>query len=209
LTVSNARVSLVLPAGSVLPVALDLNVMVEDTLPVALDVRAIIPIEDTQLHDVATSLRLVLEPIAVGMVNLPNNFGEAFTMIGDVLGGNPPNLLAPNAYSLKPWQGFSRTAGLNYPLELLTAPVPQPNVPIYTGIVPIGGIPLLDETVRPQLYDGDNTPASMNAQILGMITQIPAIFYNGQYGDYRRQVRQDPLAPDYIITDPNPPVVMP
>ncbi|NOG52208.1 MAG: hypothetical protein HND48_24310 [Chloroflexi bacterium] len=57
LTLSNARVSLSLPVGLQLPVALNLPVTVDDTLPVSLDVRAVIPLKETQLYDVARSLR--------------------------------------------------------------------------------------------------------------------------------------------------------
>ncbi|NOG52209.1 MAG: hypothetical protein HND48_24315 [Chloroflexi bacterium] len=94
----------------------------------------------------------MFEPLAVALYNLPQNWGEAFALAGDVLSGGQPTLLAQNAFSLRPWPGFSRTAGLNYPLDLLTAPVPPDNVPLDTGIIPAGGIPLLDEALRPQVY---------------------------------------------------------
>ncbi|MBK8136576.1 MAG: hypothetical protein IPK52_12170 [Chloroflexi bacterium] len=192
LSLSNARVQLELPVGLQLPVALNIPVEVRDSLPVSLDVRAVIPLQETQLYDVARSLQLMFEPLAVALTNLPENWGEAFAFAGDVIGGNAPDLLADNAFSQRPWQGFSRTAGLNYPLGLLTAPIPEANVPLDTGIVPIGGIPLLDEQVRPDIYQlggpaAVNATAEFNAPAQGM-------YWNGNYADYRQMMlTQAPL----------------
>ncbi|GIK28041.1 MAG: hypothetical protein IT298_01495 [Chloroflexi bacterium] len=183
LTLSNARVSLSLPVGLQLPVALNLPVTVDDTLPVSLDVRAVIPLKETQLYDVARSLQLMFEPLAVALYNLPQNWGEAFALAGDVLSGGQPNLLAQNAFSLRPWPGFSRTAGLNYPLDLLTAPVPPDNVPLDTGIIPAGGIPLLDEALRPQVYT-QGGPGMVNATA-EFASPAQAPFWDGSYADYR------------------------
>lgn len=161
LTVSNARVSLSLPAGTELPVSLDMVVGLDTEIPVELDVRAIIPLDQTQLHDVADNLRLLFEPLVVALDNLPSNFGEAGDLVGAVLAGSPPNLLEPTAYSADPWPGFSRTAGLNY--VMTDEPWPPENMPVFTGIVPLGGIPLLDEQIRPWLYEAGG-PATINAQ---------------------------------------------
>ncbi len=178
----NATVQLELPAGLELPVNLDLNVPVNETLDVSLDVRAVIPLKETQLHDVAENLRLLFEPLARALYNLPGNFGEAGTLVSSVLSGNPPNLLADNAYSLNPWPGFSKTAGLNY--TLLGEPVPAANVPLETGIVPVGGIPALDEQLRPEIYQ-EGGPAAVNAQAgQGMEAQsVPATYYDGGVGE--------------------------
>jgi hypothetical protein len=186
-----ARVTLTLPKDLELPVKLDLAVNVDDTLPVELDVRAVIPLQDTQLHDVADSLRLLLEPMAVGLYNLPDDFGGAIQMVGDTLSGNPPNLLEANQYSIAPWQGFSMTAGLNYPEHLLTAPIPEENIPVETGIVPLGGIPALDEQIRPQLYADGNNPRQRNqfsSQSLET-DAIPPVYYTGAFAQYRNQLR--------------------
>lgn len=161
LSLTGARVSISLPAGTELPVALDLAVGLDTTIPVALDVRAVIPLEGTQLHDVAENLRLLFEPLARGLENLPNDFGGAAQMVGDVLSGNPPNLLAENDYSRYPWPGFSRTAGLNY--TLIDQPVPLPNQPLETGMVPIGGIPALDAQIRPEVWEAGG-PEEVNAR---------------------------------------------
>jgi len=177
----NAAVNLELPAGLELPVALDLLVNVDQPLPVELDVRAVIPIQGTQLHDVAQNLRLQLEPLAIALNNLPNNFSEAGDLIGDVLRGERINLLEPNDYSIKPWPGYSITAGYGY--ELINEPVPPENVPLRTGIVPIGGMPFLDEQIRPDVYNAGgpfeiNTAAINNLNAQG----IPPQFYSGEIG---------------------------
>ncbi|MFW5709624.1 MAG: hypothetical protein ACOCX5_05330, partial [Chloroflexota bacterium] len=78
----NATVDLELPAGLELPVALDLDVAVDEPLDVELDVRAVIPLAETQLHDVAHNLRLQLEPLAIALNNLPNSFSGAAQMVG-------------------------------------------------------------------------------------------------------------------------------
>lgn len=186
LSLSNARVQLELPVGLQLPVSLDLNVAVADTLPVSLDVRAVIPLEETQLYDVAESLQLLFEPLAVGLYNLPEDWPGAFELVGDVLAGEA-NLLAENEFSAQPWPGFSRSAGYNYPLELMTAPIPPNNLPVYTGIVPLGGIPALDAQIRPELYDAEGNPITFNAQAQAA-ANVPASFYDGTYPDYRRAV---------------------
>lgn len=160
LTVSNATVVLSLPQGLVLPVALDLDVAVRDELPVSLDVRAVIPLEETQLHDVANNLRLLFEPFARGLHNLPNEWGEVPSFAQEVLNGEV-NLLNDNDYSTNPWPGYSLTAGLNYPLA--GEAVPLENIPLETGIVNQGGIPGLDEQLRPEVYDAGG-PEEVNAQ---------------------------------------------
>lgn len=161
LTLTGATVNISLPAGTELPVSLDLAVGLNTEIPVNLDVRAVIPLEGTQLHDVANNLRLLFEPLARGLEQLPNDFGGAAQMVGNVLSGSAPNLLAESEYSMNPWPGFSRTAGLNYPLA--GEPWPLPNQPVETGIVVLGGIPALDEQIRPDVY-AQGGPEAVNAQ---------------------------------------------
>ncbi|MCA9907966.1 MAG: hypothetical protein KC519_04895 [Anaerolineae bacterium] len=174
---NNASVALTLPAGTRLPVALDLNVPVRDTLPIALDVRAVIPLDRTQLHDPFANLQLMFDPLARILVNLPNGFDEVPAFAGNVLSGNV-NLLADNAYSENPWPGFSRTAGVGY--TLAGEPVPPVNLPIQTGIVPVGGIPGLDQQLRPDIY-AQGGPEAINAQAeMSMEAQsVPAVAYQG------------------------------
>lgn len=189
LTVNNATVYLTLPKDTELPVALNLGVTVDDTLPVSLDVRAVIPLQNTQLHDVAENLRLLFEPLAVGLTNLPGDFGEVGPFLGDVFAGRA-NLLQENEYTAAEWSGFSMSAGLNYPEDLLTAPIPPQNVPQDTGIVPQGGIPGLDEQLRPEVY-ALGGPDAVNSSIPAQSANgeaIPPQYYNGSYADYRAQV---------------------
>jgi hypothetical protein len=180
-------VNLQLPAGLDLPVELDLMVPVDQPLPVSLDVRAVIPLQETQLHDVAQNLRLQLEPLAFALHNLPNDFGEAAEMVGDVLEGNAPNLLAVEGcdYCQQPWSGYSRTAGLGY--NYFDEPIPEANRPVTTGIVVDGGIPFLDAQVRPLLYEGDRTPQENNATAYQLMQQndIPAYTFDGSVSAYR------------------------
>lgn len=188
--VPDAIVALTLPKDLELPVALDLPVEVRDTLPVSLDVRAVIPLKNTQLHDVAENLRLLFEPLAIGLTNLPGDFAEVGPFVGDVLAGRA-NLLQANAYTAQPWPGFSTTAGLNYPIELLTAPIPLENLPIQTGIVAQGGIPALDEQLRPEVYQNGG-PTQVNQGVRdGFNAQgapIPSFYYDGGYADYRMSI---------------------
>jgi hypothetical protein len=185
-----ATVELQLPAGLSLPVALDLNVPVDEELDVALDVRAVIPLSQTQLHDVADNLRLLFEPLAFSLSNLPDNFSEAGDMVGRLLRGEPMNLITdPTAYSQQPWPGYSTTAGLNY--ELAEIPFPPCNVPMDTGIVPLGGIPLLDEQLRPQLYVDDSTPSEVNAVAVTNFEAQRAAFE----GECARQVDSQVVVP--------------
>jgi hypothetical protein len=182
LTLSGATVNISLPAGTELPVALDLAIRVSSNIPVSTNVRAVIPLNQTQLHDVAENLRLLFEPLARMMTNLPNDFGGAAQMVSDVLAGQQPNLLADNAYTAQPWPGYSRTAGFGY--ALYGVPVPASNQPIETGIVPIGGIPALDAQLpdRSHLYQNGSTPAQVNERAINDIrsqTVISPEFYTG------------------------------
>jgi hypothetical protein len=190
LTVRDARVSLQLPQGLELPVALDLDVGVDQPMPVELDVRAVIPLQQTQLHDVAENLRLLFEPLARGLHNLPDDFGEAGELVSALLAGDPPDLLADSPYSQNPWPGYSLTAGLGY--ELYTEAVPPQNLPMETGLVPIGGIPALDEQLRPEIYAGGG-PYAINQQALESLTvrNVPSPYFDGQIGALIQSARAD------------------
>ncbi len=184
----SANVNLQLPAGLELPVALDLMVPVRERLDVALDVRAVIPLAKTQLVDPVTNLGLLFEPLAVALHNLPSNFDEAGQLVGMLLRGEPLNLLATdgsggiNDAPYVAWPGFGQTAGLNY--TLMNQPVPIQNLPIQTGIVPLGGIPFLDELLpdRANLYAQGRTPAQVNEQARQAMQarNILDTFFNGQ-----------------------------
>ncbi len=110
----NGTVNLQLPVGMELPVRLDMDVPVDTTIPVSLNVRAVIPIEETQLHDPIDNLRALLEPFVRALDNLPDNAGEAMDFIGRLLAGERPDLLAPTADSMNPWPGYAFPAGEGY-----------------------------------------------------------------------------------------------
>jgi hypothetical protein len=176
-----ATVSLTLPEGLQLPVALDLNVPVDEELDIALDVRAVIPIAETQLHDPITNLRLLFEPLTRALGNLPDDFNEAQALVTAVIEtGEFPDLMAETDYSRDPWPGYSETAGLGYPLG--SEPVPQANVPLETGVVPLGGIPPLDALIRPDIYAAGG-PEAVNeaaAAALDGLGIVPS-YYDGDY----------------------------
>jgi hypothetical protein len=91
--------------------------------------------------------------------------------------------MAETPYSQHPWPGYSTTAGTNY--DQSNAEIPTNNLPVNTGIVPIGGIPLLDSLIRPELYQNGNTPATMNAQTVTNLQNsgVNTTSFNGDYAD--------------------------
>lgn len=176
LQLSSATVFLTLPAGTQLPVALDLDVPVATDVDVNLDVRAVIPLEQTQLHDPLENLRLIFEPITRALYNLPNDYSGAGQLVGDIFSGQQVNLLAENTYSQNPWPGYSRTAGVGY--DLSGEVIPAENLPRTTGIVPQGGIPALDEQLRPDIYAAGGPEAINDAAIEQMPTTIAPLEYD-------------------------------
>jgi hypothetical protein len=189
LVLSNASVSLTLPAGTVLPVSLNFALPVQQDVKVSLDVpvdlkvRAVIPLNQTQIHDPVDNLRLLFEPLVRALGNLPDNFGQVGPFVSQILSGNAPNLMAQTPYSQNPWPGYSTTAGTNY--DLSNVEVPANNLPTNTGIVPIGGIPLLDSLLRPELYQNGNTPTSVNQQTITNLQSagLAASAFNGAYAE--------------------------
>jgi hypothetical protein len=186
----SATVNLTLPEGLQLPVALDLDVPVNQDLDVALDVRAVIPLAQTQLDDPIQNLRLVFDPLNRALYNLPDNVVEAGGYISRAVSGSTINLLDPTERIPDPWLGFSRTAGLHY--DLAFEPVPVLNIPVQTNIVPPGGIPALDEQVRPDIPD----PNLVNAQAAAVLDaqSIPAHVYDGSYSEWLEAERAERAA---------------
>lgn len=182
-------VALTLPQGTNLPVSLNFALPVQQAATVSLDVpvdlkvRAVIPLNQTQIHDPVENLRLLFEPLVRALGNLPDDFSQVGPFVSQVLSGNSPNLMAETPYSQHPWPGYSTTAGTNYPLS--NAQVPENSLPTNTGIVPIGGIPLLDSLLRPELYQNGNTPATMNAQTVTNLQNagVNPSSFNGDYAD--------------------------
>lgn len=198
----DANVNLTLPAGLNLPVKLNLNVPVrEPALPVSLDVRAVIPLKETQLADPIRELALLFEPLSIGLHNLPNDWNETFSAVGQIVSGQKKledfNLLSTDGTGgivdqpYQPWPGYSRTAGVNY--TLFDQPVPAENLPTYTGIVPPGGIPFLDALLpaRRDLYTNNNTPQQINQQAQSNLNAqgVQPVYYNGSMADYYRSIQ--------------------
>ncbi len=185
----SATVNLQLPVGLELPVALDLNVPVNQMLDVELDVRAVIPLAQTQLNDPIQNLRLVFNPLNDALYNLPNNIGQAVGYVGRAVSGETINFLDPNFTVPDPWLGFSSTAGLNY--NLAFEPVPALNNPVSTGIIPPGGIRVLDEQVRADVYANNDDPDAINAQAATVLDAqaIPPYVYDGTYSEWLEQER--------------------
>lgn len=196
-----ATVQLTLPEGLALPVALDLVVPVDEPLDIALDVRAVIPLRRTQLHDPFEQLALLFEPLSIGLHNLPNNFNEAGDFVGQVWNGAPLDglLLATDGSGFNPdpydaWTGFSMTAGYNYPL--FTEQYPPQTAPLPTNIVVPGGIPALDASLerRSGLYENGSTPQEHNEQAITVIQTDPNInpaTWNGDMYIYYGTVQND------------------
>lgn len=180
LQISNVTVFLELPRGLELPVALNLDVPVDTDLDIALDVRAVIPLSQTQLHDPFQNLRLLFEPIIRALYNLPTDYNSTAQLVTDALNGEPIDLLAENAYSRSPWVGFSRTAGVDY--TLAAVPAPPQNVARQTGIVVPGGIPALDAQLRPEVYAAGG-PDAVNAQALDSMQgqSLRQLHFDGSY----------------------------
>lgn len=181
LTLRNATVNISLPAGTILPVSLDLEVGLQTDIPVSLDVRAVIPVAETQLTDPIQTLQLLFEPLALGLHNLPSDFNQAGGMVQRIFDGQPIDLLSANGTGgINPepyvgWYGYSVTAGENY--ALANSPAPVQNVPNQTFIVPLGGIPALDAVLdnRSELYLNGSTPLALNQSLREMLNNNPAI----------------------------------
>lgn len=203
-TLNNAQVNLQLPAGLQLPVQLDLTVPVNQRIDVELDVRAVIPIQETQLHDALANLQLLFEPLVLGLHNLPDEFSEVGPFVNGILSGDMPDLLAA-ADMPDPWPGYSRTAGLNY--TLAGEPVPAANQPLDTGLVPLGGMPAADAILRRNIHE-QGGPAAVNerarAAMLGQ--NVDAIYFDGSYSDRLQAASPvaQPIQLDLTVPQPLP-----
>jgi hypothetical protein len=90
LHIDRASANITLPAGTQLPVQLNLTVPVDQQIPinlvvpidqqipVNLIVDVDIPLSKTELHEPFWGLRQVVEPFYTGMETLPDSWGDAF-----------------------------------------------------------------------------------------------------------------------------------
>ena len=78
LVINNAQATIVLKAGTVLPIALDISVPVETTVPVHLNVAVNIPLNQTELHQPFVGLQNVVSPYQSLLNNLPGSWSQVF-----------------------------------------------------------------------------------------------------------------------------------
>ena len=81
LSITNAPTDIVLPAGTQLPVHLNLVVPVDQKIPVNLNVAVDIPLNQTDLHKPFTGLQKVVEPYRILLSQSPNSWGDVFCTI--------------------------------------------------------------------------------------------------------------------------------
>lgn len=152
-------VAITLPQGLNLPVALNLNVPIDSSLPidlkvpVNLNVPVNIPLKETQLNDVALSLRNVVAPFVNILNNLPDDWLDIWPLIGRILSGKGPDLLAPSDFYRDPQFRFSTGLGLPTPaprgVELQPVGGP-PSAPNNSGVP--GAAPGVAPTPTPTLF---------------------------------------------------------
>jgi hypothetical protein len=178
-----------------------MEVAVESTIPVSLDVRAVIPLSETQLVDPVQTLGLLFEPLAIGLHNLPNSFPEAGDFIS-ALGDRGTKSFADrlsellldtegngfNSQKYDAWEGYSQTAGLNY--DLVSEAFPPENQAVETGINVPGGIPALDAEIRPGVYDADGNfiPRDSGAQ---SAVDLPNYTWDGSFATHYEMAQQE------------------
>jgi hypothetical protein len=123
------------------------------------------------------------------LANLPGSLDEAGPFVSRVLAGNPPDLLAENVVVQDAWPGFSRTAGVGYSLG--DEPIPPLNQPLETGIVLVGGIPALDQALRPEVYQ-QGGPVALNMRAVQALNErgVPSAYYDGSYAENVYAVEQ-------------------
>lgn len=74
----NGNVSFSLPAGTQLPVQLDVVVPVSQTVPIVMEVPVDIPLSDTELSQPFGELRQLFAPLDSFLTNLPSSNAEAY-----------------------------------------------------------------------------------------------------------------------------------
>ena len=79
----NGVVSLQLPAGTTLPVALDILVPVSTTIPVQLDVGVDIPMQETELGAPFNTLRALFQPLDRFLRGLPDSNDDLYERLSN------------------------------------------------------------------------------------------------------------------------------
>lgn len=137
----NGTVNIVLPSGLDLPVALNINVPVDDKLRVNLNVPVNIAIRDTQLTVPIQNLRKTLERYVLILGNLPNSWGEFWPYLANLLSGRA-NLLEDTKVHQNPWPDFVIAVSTPIAPGSPTQPVP-PAPGTGDGSAPPGPAPTL------------------------------------------------------------------
>jgi hypothetical protein len=161
-------VSITLPAGTRLPVALDMLVEVDHQLPVALkvDVEQKVPVQlnvpvniqlrDTQLTEPFSNLRLLFEPFVQALDNLPGRWADVPSFTVKSINGEV-DVFEPTEGSENPWAGFS--AETYDDGEPNPEPDPSADLLIETTLdenAPPAGVP--DDEGGPPPADGNPPP---------------------------------------------------
>ncbi|NLP10237.1 hypothetical protein GX408_07555 [bacterium] len=76
LTINRASTNIILPAGTRLPITLDLMVPVDQTIPVQLNVDVDIPLNQTELHRPFVGLREVVDPYYTYLHLMPDSWQD-------------------------------------------------------------------------------------------------------------------------------------
>ncbi len=77
LTITNANANIILPAGTQLPIALNLTVPVDQQIPVSLNVEVDIPLSQTELNEPFVGLQEVVKPYYNLLGEVPDTWQEA------------------------------------------------------------------------------------------------------------------------------------
>lgn len=91
LYITKAKTNIILPAGSQLPVALNLTVPVDQKIPVNLTVNVDIPLAETELHPPFVGLQEVVKPYYTLLDELPDSW--RVTICGLDAGDNCPQFI--------------------------------------------------------------------------------------------------------------------
>lgn len=86
LTITTATANIILPAGTQLPIALNLTVPVDQQIPVSLNVEVDIPLSQTELNEPFVGLQEVVKPYYNLLGEVPSTWQEA------LCGPNPSGL---------------------------------------------------------------------------------------------------------------------
>ena len=98
----NGSVSFALPAGTQLPVRLDVTVPVSQSVPVVMEVPVDIPLSATELSQPFGDLRRLFAPLDSLLSNLPSSNGEAYERLIEAMATEPELPPAEQAESAAP-----------------------------------------------------------------------------------------------------------